>query len=235
MSQGTVIVFARAPELGRVKTRLAAEIGADAALELYRAFLCDSLELVRRAGARALLAHTGATAFPEASAAEVCVAQRGATFGERVDNAFVDARAHAPDGPLLMIGADAPHLAPTALARAIEALGSAPAVLGPTPGGGFYVVGFAGAPTPIASAFGGAGEAARAVRLLRHHAVAPAVLATFFDVDIADDLIGLILHLELLDAARASWVPPRTRAAIARLGFAVASADGTRGHVLTRR
>src|SRR5262245_44013783 len=44
-------VFARVPRLGQVKSRLAAELGEQAALDFHRAFLLDSLELVHRASA----------------------------------------------------------------------------------------------------------------------------------------------------------------------------------------
>jgi rSAM/selenodomain-associated transferase 1 len=58
----TIILFARAPQRGRVKTRLARDIGEDGALSLYVAMLRDSLEkatvLARLAGAEVVLAYT---------------------------------------------------------------------------------------------------------------------------------------------------------------------------------
>ena len=51
MSADTVIVFGRVPELGRVKTRLAAQIGDERALDLYRRMLEHSLAVAQASGA----------------------------------------------------------------------------------------------------------------------------------------------------------------------------------------
>jgi len=236
MSPATVVVFARAPERGRVKTRLAAAVGEDAALALHRAFLVDTLALVERAGARPLLAHTGAASFPEAQGFDVAFEQRGGDFGERVDHALREARRLAPEGPLAILGVDAPHLEPQRLRGALERLHAAGAVLGPCPGGGFYLLGFGGVPVPVAAAFRGPNEAARALRLLHESGLAPELLDPFFDVDVPEDLIALLFHIELSETAAAGWVPTHTREALRELGISVVANEGggTRGHALAR-
>ena len=233
---GTVILFVRAPVLGTVKTRLADEIGADAALALHRAFFADSLRTAREVGARVIVSHTTGPAFDESDDADDQMEQRGESFGERVDHAFADARKLVPHGPLLMLGGDTPHLAPSALARAFDALAHAPSVLGPTPSGGFYLIGFAERTTPLAPAFDGPGESARAARLLARAGLGPSILETFFDVDLPTDLVGMILHLELLSASASDWIPNRTAESVRRLGLNVVetSDGGTRSHRLAQ-
>ncbi len=221
MTNGTLLVFARAPELGRVKTRLATAVGDAGALRLHQAFLGDSLEAARGAGARVLLAHTGTADFAETQLADTVFPQEGASFGERVDRAFARARALAPSGPLAIVGVDTPHTGPRAWARALVALEDAPAVLGPSPGGGFHLLGFAAEPVPIARAFEGPNEAARVVRLLVAAAKTPALVDFAFDVDLPADLIELVLQLELRSCSETAWCPPRTLSAVRELGLTV--------------
>lgn len=231
MPAGAILVFSRAPERGAVKTRLVQAIGPEAALELHRAFLTDGLRAAREAGAAVLLAHSPtAAAFPEAALADESFEQRGAGFAERLDAALGEARRRlGPHRPLVTVGADTPHLSPDALRHALVLLGRAPAVVGPSPGGGFHLVGFAGAPPPLAGAFAGPNECLRLVRLLRQRGLAPELVPAQFDVDLAADLVELVLLLELWREVGAPWRPAATEAALARLGIAVAGAGGQAG------
>lgn len=230
-TSGGILVFARAPERGAVKTRLARTLGADAALELHRAFLTDGLRAAREAGARVLLAHTTSADFAEAALADVRFEQRGADFHTRLDAALAEARRRLGPEPLLVVGADTPHLAPTALRHALERLERVPAVVGPSQGGGFHLVGFSGAPPPLAEAFAAPNECARLARLLRRRGLAFELLPALFDVDLPRDLVELVLLLELWRAAGGPWRPAATEAALERLGIAVAEvgADGKGG------
>lgn len=233
---GTVVVFARRPELGRVKTRLAAVLDAEDVLLLYRAFLRDTLESARRSGARVALAHTpGPADFPEARLADVRLEQRGATFGERFDDALAQARA-AAEGPVVLVGADTPHLPPDALRGALDALDESEAVIGPSSEGGFHLVGFRRKILPLREAFDGPNEAARVARTIRGEGLVTTLLPTLFDVDVPADLADLVLHIELRAAVARAWVPSATRDAIATLGLEAAQvgASGTRGFALER-
>lgn len=217
-----VLVFARAPELGKAKTRLEPTLGRERTLRLYRAFLADTLDAARGTGARVLLAHTPG-AFEERARADDAFEQRGETFGERFDQALLDARARV-DGPVVLVGADTPHLGPAPLREALDLLQEKEAVLGPSTEGGFYLLGFRGAPTPVAKAFGEPNEAAAVARL-----VSPAILSPSFDVDVAEDLANLLLHCETMRAAGA-WIPRETVAALAQMRVRVDTevAHGTR-------
>ena len=226
--------MARAPELGRVKTRLAHAIGDEAALALHRAFLADGLRAAREAGARVLLACTSAAPFPEAELADERFLQAGTDLPARLDAALAEARTRLGPGPLLVVGADTPHLSPAALRHARERLAHASAVLGPSRAGGFHLAGFAGAVPRLAAAFDGPNEAARLARLLAAQGLVPELLPPLFDVDVAGDLAELVLHLELLRAVGDPWIPAATAAAIGRLGIGVrrlptAGEDDTRG------
>lgn len=231
--RGGVVVFARRPELGRVKTRLAGALGDAAALALHRAFLLDTLEAARLAGARVFLAHTPGPAPAEAERADDSFAQRGEGFGERVDAALAEARGRLGSGPLLVVAMDTPHVAPERLRAALDRLREVPALLGPSPGGGFWLLGFAGEPVPLAATFAERNECAAVARRLSEAGRAPELFDFTFDVDVEGDLVELLCLLESRVAAGTGWLPAHTRRAIAALGLRVVpSANGAGSRAL---
>jgi glycosyltransferase A (GT-A) superfamily protein (DUF2064 family) len=227
---GAVVVFARAPEAGKVKTRLAATLGEEFVLRLSDAVLADSLAAARGSGATVLLAHTPSAPFPAERLADATYAQRGASFGARFDAALSDARRIVGDEvPLVLIGADTPHLPPEQIRRALEALATSRAVLGPSPEGGFHLLGFAAAPVPVANAFESGNEAAGVVRVLAGSGIRTRLMPSCFDIDLPRDVAELAFHLQLVRAVGEGWVPPRTERVIAEAEFEIARSDGTRG------
>ena len=223
--RGTVVVFARTPELNAAKTRLRPALGAHGTLRLYRAFLADTLDLARRAGAEVVLARTKGPSIAEADAADEVLVQEGNGFGERMDFVLSEvARARPKNAPYVIVGADAPHLPPAIVRHALRTLedASTTAVLGPCQAGGFYLLGFRGPPVAIAAAFDAPGEADRVLSLLARAGRPARRLAEFFDVDTPDDLRRLASYV----AAKwphgdGAWVPPRTRRALDELGWMV--------------
>ena len=135
-----VYVFARAPVLGAVKTRLAADIGAVQALAFYRR---SAQALIRRVGRdrrwRTVLALTPHTApsprqWPSRPPR---IAQGAGDLGRRMAR-VLDAE---PSVPALVIGSDIPDIATGHIARAFAALGEADLVFGPALDGGYWLVG----------------------------------------------------------------------------------------------
>lgn len=223
---GTVVVFARAPERGRVKTRLARAIGDRATLALYRAFLADTLANARASGACVLLAHTPAPRFPEQALVERAFPQRGDTFAARFDAALADARAAAPAGPLVLVGADTPHLAPARYRAAFAALARSDAVVGLAPRGGFHLLGFRGAPEPVAPAFDAQEDGPAVAALLAARGLRVSIVAPSFDLDEAEDLARLAARRDLLEEA------PATASAL-RYALRGASRVGSRANAAT--
>jgi rSAM/selenodomain-associated transferase 1 len=121
-----VIVFARAPRAGRVKTRLIPLLGAPGAARLHA-------RLVRRALRTAREARLG----PVMLWGSRC--QRGADLGARMEHAL---RLHLCRAPrAVLMGADAPALQPMHLRRAARWLaGGADAVLAPAEDGGYALI-----------------------------------------------------------------------------------------------
>lgn len=134
----SLIVFAKAPVGGSVKTRLARDIGMAAASAWYRRALNRTLGML----ARARLDHAVAAAPSAAKFRAACGADRHLTtqaagdLGRRMGSA-----ARRSGGPSLIFGVDIPGLSPTILRQAREAVQRCDLVLGPARDGGFYLVG----------------------------------------------------------------------------------------------
>jgi len=140
-----LILFAKLPALGRVKRRLAAEIGAVEALRFYRATLHRLILRLgrdRRWNTHLALAPGSAPArgLPAADRLHI-FAQSGGDIGERMWHAI----AACPPGAALLIGADIPAVTPAHIARAFEALRGNDVVFGPAADGGYWLVGASGA------------------------------------------------------------------------------------------
>jgi uncharacterized protein len=137
-----VVVIAKAPVPGRVKTRLTPPFTPEEAAALAEASLTDTLAAAGRAGvARRVLALDGVPG-PWLPAGFDVVGQRGGGLDERIANALLDARAGAPL-PVVLIGMDTPQVTPELLAAAASPLvsGVADATFGFAEDGGFWLLG----------------------------------------------------------------------------------------------
>lgn len=144
-----IVVFAKAPRPGRVKTRLIPALGAAGAAALARRFLAETLgqALAADVGPVALCVAGGARdAWVRALARDAGVAlwpQGRGGLGTRMAVALTRMRTEA-GAPALLIGTDAPALEAGRLRRAAHALARADAVFVPTVDGGYALVGLAG-------------------------------------------------------------------------------------------
>jgi rSAM/selenodomain-associated transferase 1 len=143
-----LVVFARAPRPGKVKTRLTPPLTPEQASALYRAMLEDVLELSARAAEQlgldlVLAVEPGAAALELAGLAPPglrAVAQRGPDLSARLEWAVSEAAAGGL-GPVLVRGSDSPALGIETLAAALADLGSADLVIAPDRDGGYSLVG----------------------------------------------------------------------------------------------
>jgi uncharacterized protein len=138
-----VVVMAKPLVAGRVKTRLAAAVGADAALTVYRGLLESTLaqaELVEGVALVLATAPGPAAAQPPYGPRWVVLAQRGEALGERLAGVFADLFA-AGAGAVVVVNSDSPQLPPEYLRLAVDRLGPAAITLGPAADGGYYAVG----------------------------------------------------------------------------------------------
>ncbi|MGV9382307.1 TIGR04282 family arsenosugar biosynthesis glycosyltransferase [Nonomuraea sp. NPDC003707] len=141
-----LLVIAKEPVPGKVKTRLTPPCTPHEAAALAGAALEDTLRTVARVPvARRVIALDGA---PGAwlPAGFTVVPQRGDGLDERLAAAFDDAHRLSP-APIVLIGMDTPQVSVGLLAEAVSLLGAHDAVFGPATDGGFWLLGLR-APDP---------------------------------------------------------------------------------------
>jgi uncharacterized protein len=140
----TVIVLAKAPEPGRVKTRLCPPCDPDEAARLAEAALVDTLSAVAATPTRRRVLVLDGTPGAWLPTGVEVLPQRGGGLDERLAHAFAD----VGEGGVL-IGMDTPQVTPELLADSLRRLHTAPAdaVLGPAVDGGWWAIGLR-APDP---------------------------------------------------------------------------------------
>lgn len=137
-----LIIFTRNAELGKCKTRLAAVIGDQPALELYKFLLAHTVSVTRELKVARIVYYSEAVRQndlwdPAIYSKEV---QRGSDLGERMEQAFRNAF-EAGYSKIIIIGSDLYDLSQEELEQAFTALENSDFVLGPASDGGYYLLG----------------------------------------------------------------------------------------------
>jgi rSAM/selenodomain-associated transferase 1 len=134
-----IVIFAKEPVPGRVKTRLIPELGADGAARLAAGMLERTVEEALATGLGVeLCGEPDAAAWFDGNVAKT--AQGGGDLGQRLARAANRVLAHEP---LLLIGADCPSLDRRRLGAAADSLAAHDAVIHPAEDGGYVLLGLA--------------------------------------------------------------------------------------------
>src|SRR5260370_33279825 len=139
----TLVVMAKAPRPGTVKTRLAQSLAVEAGAELYRFFLEDTIALARSLGTVEVAIMCPASDVEEltrlAPGVVGVVAQKGEGLAAGLTSVF--AHFGAPGGQrVVAFNSDSPHLPASVLGSAFQALTGHGVVVGPTHDGRYYLV-----------------------------------------------------------------------------------------------
>ena len=134
-----LVIFARTPQAGRVKRRLAQEIGVLAATRFYRTTLAATLRtLTADRRWRTLLFVTPDDSLGHPIWQDVRRRPQGhGDLGQRMRLPFDT----LPPGPVVLIGSDIPAMRPHHIARAFALLGGNDLVFGPATDGGYWLIG----------------------------------------------------------------------------------------------
>ena len=135
-----LVIMAKAPFAGRVKTRLAKEIGTSEAVRVYRVLFQNAL----RELACDPRWQTWVAVSPDVSIADHywprnvnLISQGRGNLGDRMQGLFDT----LPKGPAIIIGSDIPGVRRAMIADGFAMFGSSQAVIGPAPDGGYWLVG----------------------------------------------------------------------------------------------
>ena len=189
MNRG-IIIFLRAPELGKVKSRLAATVGDQKALEIYNALTKITLEVTLAVRSdRFLYYHPHIADIPLTLPTDAFQKslQHGHALGTKMKNAFeaVLRRCEAA----IIIGTDCPYLTSQILSKAFDLLQKSDVVIGPAKDGGYYLLGlkhpapqlFAGIPWSTEQVFD------LTMIKIRELGLSCAILETLSDIDYEED------------------------------------------------
>ncbi len=145
MRRNHLVIMAKRPEAGRVKTRLARQVGTAEALRVYRTVLGRTLRELSGDGRW----QTWIAVAPDVAVYDAVwpdgvhlIAQGSGNLGARMQRMFNV----LPGGPVAIIGSDVPGVARRDIAAAFGKLGGHDAVFGPAPDGGYWLVGARRAP-----------------------------------------------------------------------------------------
>ena len=139
MSKKLLIVFVKNVELGRVKTRLAATIGDDAALLIYKTLLSITREAVQGVDPDLHIYYSNYIEKNKWVNSKSFV-QCGNNLGEKMYNAFTTGFEQNYE-ELVLIGSDLPTLSKSILSNAFQQLRNTEVVFGPAQDGGYYLIG----------------------------------------------------------------------------------------------
>jgi uncharacterized protein len=211
-SDRVLVIMAKAPRLGAVKTRLAPSLSPPAVTAFYGCLLDDTLALARSLNdveVAIMCPDSDVNELAQLSGSDVSVvAQKGGGLAAGLTSVF----AHFVEGHqrrVIAFNSDSPHLPRSVLEDAFETLAAHDVVVGPTHDGGYYLV---GAKASHPTLFGGDGMGTnsaleRLVSRVRALELSVGFAAPFYDIDVADDLTRLAEELRLAPARA-----PRTAA-----------------------
>ncbi|GAA0425637.1 glycosyl transferase [Acrocarpospora corrugata] len=183
-----ILVIAKEPVAGRVKTRLTPPFTPGQGAHLAAAALEDTLRAVAATRVKhRVLALDGLPGswLPDGFAV---IPQRGDGLDERLAAAFADAHRLHPV-PTVLIGMDTPQVTPDLLHTAATALAGHDAVFGPAADGGFWLLGLR-RPDPallLGVPMSQAGTGAAQLKRLAAAGLSVALLPSLTDVDTAED------------------------------------------------
>lgn len=134
---GELLLFARFPEKGKVKSRLAATIGEERAFRIYSALYEHTLEACEESGFHTTLCLCERPSVPFHGASRI---QSGGDLGERMAQEFL-ASLRFSSTPVVLLGSDCPDVSGVLLLRAFQLLQSHDVVIGPVKDGGYFLIG----------------------------------------------------------------------------------------------
>jgi uncharacterized protein len=200
-SDRVLVIMAKAPRPGAVKTRLSSSLSAKAITDFYCCLLHDTLALGRSLDdveVAIMCPVTDVDELAQLAGSEVkVIGQEGQGLAAGLTSVF--AHFARDQRRTIAFNSDSPHLPPSFLEAAFETLTAHEVVVGPTHDGGYYLVG-ATAFHPTLFASDGMGTASALEQLLCHARALQLSVGfseSFFDIDIPDDMARLAAELRL--------------------------------------
>lgn len=141
-SKNLLLIFTRNPELGRCKTRLAATVGDQTALDIYNFLLYHTVSITKNLSATKIVYYSETIWENDIWDAAIFLKklQNGSDLGDRMQHAFQKGFEEGFE-KIIVIGSDLFDLSENDIENAFSALNNAEFVLGPAEDGGYYLLG----------------------------------------------------------------------------------------------
>jgi rSAM/selenodomain-associated transferase 1 len=217
-----LVIMAKAPRLGSVKTRLAESFSLEAVTELYRCLLNDTIALAQALDHVEIAIMCPASDVEDLSRAVAKTVRIVPQTGQGLAAGLASVFAHfaaSGDERVIAFNSDSPHLPASVLESAFDVLEACDLVVGPTHDGGYYLIGARASHPGLFTSDGmGTGNALETL-LARARALRLSARLTdpFYDIDMEGDLSRLAAELRLAPARA-----PRTAVWLKQWGQAVA-------------
>ncbi len=212
----SLIIFAKSPIPGKVKTRLTPYITPAEAAELYKAFIVDIIDNAHKLKCEQVtITYTPSNA--EATLRSICgqsvyyLPQKGDNLGERMKNAFKHSFDKGSERTVI-IGTDSPTLPLSYIQKAFDALKEVPVTVGPTFDGGYYLIGLSEQNDAIFDDIDWSTSKVFVQTLTRIQGMSKQLYALppWYDVDNPDNLEFLRSHIQAMKLSGASDIPDKT-------------------------
>lgn len=207
----TLIIFAKEPVKNKAKTRLSAHLSGPQRLRLYKAFLKDTLDMVKDIQCdQKIIAYDADTKDPRylrgIAPSFAFYRQEGKDLGRKMHNAFKFA-ARNRASKIVIIGSDSPTLPAGYIEKAFQKLDRNDIIVGPSRDGGYYLIGLK---KPCQGLFRGIKwssdevleETLKSAKGLKKKM---ALLNKWYDIDKSEDLDYLKRDLKKKDKDIARW------------------------------
>ena len=210
----TLVIMAKAPRPGSVKTRLAQHLSLQSVTELYRCLLNDTIALAQGIDHVEVAIMCPASDVEELSRAVdktvPIVAQTGLGLAAGLTSVFAHfaTRDHQR---VIAFNSDSPHLPASVLVTAFDLIEASDLVVGPTHDGGYYLVGARASHPGLFTSDGMGTGSALETLLARARALGLSAQLTgrFYDIDVAADLSQLADELQRIPGKAprtAKWI-----------------------------
>ena len=204
-NKNALVIFARDPLVGQVKTRLNPFLDLQTTCELYTCFLSDTLDTICAVESVDYfigIYPSSTSGYFERLDPLLSVStfiQEGKDLGDRMKNTF-SARFAEGYEQVVIMGTDSPSLPSAYIRQAF--VSKQDVVLGPSVDGGYYLIGMRGKLVDLFDGikWGGDTVLKETYCKLESNGVSLELLPVWYDVDRSDDLIFLKTHLELMVA-----------------------------------
>ncbi len=209
-SDRVLVIMAKAPRPGEVKTRLTPSLSPTAVTAFYCCLLDDTLALARSLGdveIAIMCPDSDVNELAQLAGAQLAnneasvVAQKGEGLAAGLTSVFAHFAVPGRQR-VVAFNSDSPHLPASVLGSAFEALIGHDVVVGPTHDGGYYLVGAKAAHPALFDGDGMGTKSALDALLARARGLQLSVAFTdpFYDIDVESDLTRLAAELRLTPA-----------------------------------